>query len=71
MADDKKQTTEYVVLAQSSESTWEEVGTVKAASQAAAKRSALAQHKPEGGIVVAVPTRSWEPEDLRPKLSFG
>lgn len=71
MADDKKSATEYLVLAQSSESTWEEVGTVKASSQAAAKRAALAQHKPEGGLVVAVPTRSWEPEDLRPKLSFG
>jgi hypothetical protein len=68
---DKKQTTEYVVLAQSSESTWEEVGTVKASSQGAAKRAALAQFKPDGGIVVAVPSRSWEPEDLRPKLSFG
>ena len=71
MADDKTKTTEYLVLARSSESTWEEVGKVKAASQGAAKRSALAQYKPEGGTVVAVPIRSWEPEDLSPKLSFG
>jgi hypothetical protein len=71
MADDKKTQTEYLVLARSSESTWQEVGTVKASSQGAAKRSALAQYKPEGGVVVAIPTRSWEPEDLSPKLSFG
>jgi hypothetical protein len=68
---DKKEQTEYLVLAQASESTWEEVGKVKASSQGAAKRQALAQYKPDGGIVVAVPTRSWEPEDLKPKLSFG
>ena len=68
---DKKDATEYLVLARASESTWEEVGTVKASSQGAAKRQALAQHKPEGGVVVAVPMRSWEPEDLKPKLSFG
>lgn len=71
MADQKKTQTEYLVLAQSSESTWEEVGKVSASSQGAAKRSALAQFKPEGGLVVAIPLRSWEPEDLRPKLSFG
>ena len=71
MADQKKQTTEYLVLAQASESTWEEVGKVTASSQGAAKRAALAQFKPDGGLVVAVPSRSWDPEDLRPKLSFG
>lgn len=70
MADKKEQTT-YIVLCATSESVWEELGTTTASSQAAAKRQALAQYKPEGGTVVAVPSRSWEPEDLKPKLSFA
>jgi len=67
---DKKEQTEYIVLVSTSESTWEELGKVRG-SQASAKRQALALYKPEGGTVVAVPSRSWEPEDLKPKLSFG
>lgn len=78
MADEKKQITEYVVLlergdggSQGAGIVWERLGVVRANSSSAAKRAALAEHHPEGGTVVAVPTRSWEPEDLKPKLSFG
>lgn len=71
MAD--KDPTEYVVLVQTDDKgvTWERLGRVKAAGQAAAKRQALAQYRPEGGMVVAVPVRSWEPEDLKPQLRFA
>ncbi len=72
MADQKKDLTEYVVLRQTApEGPWVELGTVKAASQAVAKKAGLAEWAPTGGVVVAVPARSWEPEDLKPKLSFG
>jgi hypothetical protein len=67
---DKKEQTEYIVLCATSEGVWEELGRVRG-SQSSAKRQALAQFKPEGGTVVAVPSRSWEPEDLKPKLSFA
>jgi len=74
MADKKEQTT-YIVLVNDPDGVndllWKELGTVDASSQASAKRQALAQYKPEGGTVVAVPSRSWEPEDLKPKLSFA
>ncbi len=70
---DKKEQTEYVILIQTdgAPNAWTELGTVKASSQAAAKRQGLAQFHSEGGTVVAVPSRSWEPEDLKPKLSFA
>jgi len=73
MMADKKEATEYVILIQTegSPNAWTELGSVKASSQAAAKRQGLAQFYPAGGIVTAVPSRSWEPEDLKPKLSFG
>jgi hypothetical protein len=73
----KKEQTDYIVLVSTGEylgkepGAWLELGTVQASSQASAKRQALAQYKPEGGTVVAVPARSWEPEDLKPKLSFA
>lgn len=71
MAD--KEPTEYVVLVQTDDKgvTWERLGRVKAASQGAAKRKGLEQYKPDGGIVVALPTRSWDPEDLKPQLRFA
>jgi hypothetical protein len=71
MAD--KNQTEYLVLLQSEGQrvSWVELGKVNASSQSAAKKQALSQYHPEGGTVVAVPVRSWEPEDLKPKLSFG
>jgi hypothetical protein len=68
---DKKEQTEYVVLVQNDNGTWDELAKVKATSQGAAKRAALTAAKPDGGTVVAIPERSWEPEDLKPKLSFG
>jgi hypothetical protein len=75
MADQKKDLTEYVVLVNDPDGTndldWRQIGTVKASSGPTAKRLALALGHPEGGTVVAVPVRSWEPEDLKPKLSFG
>ncbi len=72
MADKKTAATDYLVLARVSESTWEELGTVTTTGgQFAAKRKALTLYKQEGATVVAVPSRSWEPEDLKPKLSFG
>lgn len=72
MADKKAAPTEYLVLAQTGSGTWDELGTVTTrGGQFAAKRQALAQYRPEGATVVAVPSRSWEPEDLKPKLSFG
>ncbi len=75
MADQKKDLTEYVVLVQAEEHkdglVWKKLGTVNAAGQSAAKKQGLALYYPEGGVVVAVPARSWEPEDLKPKLSFG
>lgn len=73
MADQKKDHTEYIVLLQSEGTrvSWLELGKVNASSQGAAKRQGLALYHSEGGTVVAVPVRSWEPEDLKPKLSFG
>ena len=70
---DKTAKTEYLVLLQSEGQrvSWLELGKVTASSQGAAKRQGLAQYHEEGGTVVAVPVRSWEPEDLKPKLSFG
>jgi len=59
------------VLIETTEGDWSKLGTLAASSQAAAKRQALAQWHSTGGTVVAVPSRSWEPEDLKPKLSFG
>jgi len=68
---DKKEATEYIVLISEDErGGWRVLGTVRG-TQSSAKRQALALYKPEGGTVVAVPSRSWEPEDLKPKLSFG
>ena len=68
---DKKEATEYIVLLQAAPGgPWTELGTVRG-TQSSAKRQALAEYHPEGGTVVAVPSRSWEPEDLKPKLSFG
>lgn len=69
---DKKASTEYNVLLETKEGDWQLIAVkVQASSGSAAKRLALAESHPEGGTVVAVPTRSWEPEDLKPKLSFG
>lgn len=69
----KNEKTEYVVLLQSEGTriSWVELGKIVAAGQTAAKKGALAQYHPEGGTVVAVPSGSWQPEDLKPKLSFG
>ena len=69
MADDKTGTL-YVVLAKTEDGHWEELGVIRAAVESTAKRKALAQSRPEGAEVVAVPSRSWKPEDLKPKLSF-
>lgn len=72
MADKKNQLTEYIVLVKgANDGMWLELGTVNATSQGAAKRQGLAMYHSEGGTVVVVPARSWEPEDLKPKLSFG
>lgn len=69
---DKNEKTAYIVLLQGdNDSMWLELGKVNASSQGAAKRQGLALYHSEGGTVVAVPVRSWEPEDLKPKLSFG
>jgi hypothetical protein len=74
---DQNEKTEYVVLVQADEAgddgltVWKEIGKVKASAGGTAKRAGLAQYYPEGGVVVAIPVRSWEPEDLKPKLSFG
>lgn len=68
MADQKG--TAYVVLAKAADGHWEELDTVTATSDFAAKRKALADNRPGGAEVVAVPVRSWKPEDLKPKLSF-
>lgn len=62
--------TQYIVLIQTGEGVWDELGTVTASSQSGAKSKALADHRPEGGTVVAVPIGSWKPEDKRPKLTF-
>lgn len=69
--------TDYIVLIETGNDAagskgmkWEILGTFNASSEASAKRQALAAHKPEGGVVAAVPARSWKPEDLKPKLSF-
>jgi len=63
--------TQYVVLALSDkDGMWHELDTVEANSDSAAKKKALAAKRPEGATVVAVPARSWKPEDLKPKLSF-
>lgn len=71
MADKKNEKTEYVVLVETQTGTWDAIGNVQASSAGMAKRQGLAMYRPEGGTVVAVPSRSWEPEDLKPKLSFG
>lgn len=71
MADKKKGPTTYLVLIERETGSWQELGHVQSASAFAAKRAALAEYAPQGGTVVAVPVRSWEPEDLKPKLSFG
>jgi hypothetical protein len=73
MADQKKDLTEYVVLVQTDQdgNEWKVIANVKASSGPTAKRQALAENYPQGGRVVAVPVRSFEPEDLKPKLSFG
>jgi hypothetical protein len=69
---DKKARTDYVVLLNGENAPmWMVLGTVTASGAAQAKRQALAQFHPEGGTVVAVPAQSWQPEDLKPKLSFG
>jgi hypothetical protein len=75
---DKKARTDYVVLIEAGNDAagskgmkWEVLGTVTASGAASAKRQALAEHHPEGGTVVAVPSQSWQPEELKPKLSFG
>jgi hypothetical protein len=63
--------TTYMVLAQEPTSkAWVELATVDAASDSQAKKKALAKERPEGATVVAIPSRSWKPEDLKPKLSF-
>lgn len=62
--------TKYVVLARLGDKSWGELAVVEASSDAMAKKKALAEKRPEGGEVVAVPERSWKPEDLKPKLSF-
>ena len=62
--------TDYVVLAGDDGKKWEELGTFSASSETVAKREALAAKRPQGGFVVAVPARSWKPEDKKPKLSF-
>ena len=71
MADKKEQTSYIVLVSEDDEGGWRVLGKVTAAGASTAKRQALAQYKPEGGTVVAVPSRSWEPEDLKPKLSFA
>lgn len=62
--------TQYLVLVQTGDGVWQELATVNASSQSGAKSKALADHRPEGGTVVAVPKHSWKPEDKRPKLTF-
>jgi len=68
---DKKDQTSYIVLIEREDQVWQELGHVKASGASSAKRAALAEFAQQGGTVVAVPARSWEPEDLKPKLSFG
>ena len=58
------------MLAKNEDGHWEELGTVNTSSDFAAKRQALAAYRPEGAEVVAVTTRSWKPEDLKPELRF-
>lgn len=63
--------TEYTILwGAANDGIWNEIGTVVAASESAAKNKGLATWKPEGGWVVAVPTRSWKPENKTPELRF-
>jgi len=63
--------TKYIVLAlNEKDGSWDELDTVEASSDSAAKKKALTDHRPGGATVVAVPARSWKPEDLKPKLSF-
>lgn len=69
MAD--KTGSDYIVLWRAKEEDgWTELGTVTAASEAAAKNHALGQWKPEGGWVVASPSRSWKPENKQPQIRF-
>ena len=62
--------TEYVVLASDDGTDWQVLDRISASSEAAAKVEVLRVHRPQGGWVVAVPARSWKPEDKRPKLTF-
>lgn len=70
MADDKKTGTEYVVLASDDGEKWESLGRYTATSEAVAKATALGALRPQGGWVVAVPLRSWKPENKQPQIRF-
>lgn len=55
---------------------WEVVGRLQAASQSSARREwYLAEFKDgtpaEVPHVVAVPVRSWDPKDMKPRLTFS
>lgn len=69
MADQKG--SDYIVLWRAKEDdAWTELGKVTAGSEPAAKNEALGKWKPEGGWVVACPSRSWKPENKQPELRF-
>lgn len=65
-----KPTTDYVVLQQTSgpdamQKIWVEIGNYSAGGKEAAIRSAIAKHKLDAGVFVAIPARSFAAFNLK------